>query len=112
MRFMSYLVCDNCGSYYELQEGESPEDFDLACECGGKLKNKESVKLDYELDVDTKNKFRDLDKKSVIWITGLAGALILFLFMYFIINLPIIMAAVLSGLIVGLVMRICLKYFL
>lgn len=34
---MSYLVCDKCGSYYELQPGESPEDFDLKCECGGKL---------------------------------------------------------------------------
>ena len=23
---MSYLVCDKCGEYYELQSGESPED--------------------------------------------------------------------------------------
>ena len=22
---MSYLVCDKCGGYYELQEGESPK---------------------------------------------------------------------------------------
>ena len=34
---MSYLVCDKCGSYYELQPGESPEDFTDQCECGGKL---------------------------------------------------------------------------
>jgi hypothetical protein len=34
---MPYLVCDKCGSYYELQEGESPEDFDLKCACGGEL---------------------------------------------------------------------------
>lgn len=34
---MSYLLCDKCGSYYELQEGESPEDFDLKCACGGEL---------------------------------------------------------------------------
>jgi hypothetical protein len=34
---MSYLVCDSCGSYYELQPGESPEDFSDKCECGGHL---------------------------------------------------------------------------
>lgn len=32
-----YLVCEKCGGYYELEEGESPEDFDL-CNCGGRLK--------------------------------------------------------------------------
>ena len=34
---MSYLVCDKCGSYYELQPGESQDDFTDECECGGKL---------------------------------------------------------------------------
>lgn len=33
-----YLICDKCGSYYELKVGESPNDFDLNCECGGTLK--------------------------------------------------------------------------
>jgi hypothetical protein len=32
-----YLVCDSCGGYYELQTGETPEDFSDECECGGKL---------------------------------------------------------------------------
>jgi DNA-directed RNA polymerase subunit RPC12/RpoP len=31
-----YLVCSECKGYYELQEGESPEDY-YECECGGKL---------------------------------------------------------------------------
>jgi len=31
-----YLVCSECKGYYELQEGESPEDF-TECECGGEL---------------------------------------------------------------------------
>jgi hypothetical protein len=31
-----YLICKKCGGYYELQLGESPEDFDN-CQCGGKL---------------------------------------------------------------------------
>ncbi len=33
---LEYLECDNCKGYYELQNGESPEDFS-ECECGGRL---------------------------------------------------------------------------
>jgi len=33
-----YLVCDKCNEYYQLQPGESLEDFTDECECGGKLK--------------------------------------------------------------------------
>jgi hypothetical protein len=33
---MSYLICDRCGSYYELKMGEHPEDFNR-CNCGGKM---------------------------------------------------------------------------
>ena len=33
-----YLVCEECGGYYELQLGELPKDFINKCECGGKLK--------------------------------------------------------------------------
>lgn len=32
-----YLVCNNCGEYYVLEEGESPEHFSQTCECGGVL---------------------------------------------------------------------------
>ena len=39
---MSYLICDNCEGYYELQDGESPSDFDT-CECGGSLKSYSSL---------------------------------------------------------------------
>jgi len=35
---MSFLICNKCGGYYELQEGESPDDFSDECECGGNLK--------------------------------------------------------------------------
>lgn len=31
-----YLVCENCNGYYQLQDGESPADFDF-CECRGRL---------------------------------------------------------------------------
>lgn len=33
---MSYLVCENCGKNYELNEGKSSFNYDK-CECGGKL---------------------------------------------------------------------------
>jgi hypothetical protein len=33
---MPYLICDRCNGYYELQEGESKEDFQ-ECQCGGNL---------------------------------------------------------------------------
>ena len=42
---MGYLIWDKCGEYYELQDGESPEDFDLNCDCGGKLVYQESLNI-------------------------------------------------------------------
>lgn len=33
---MPFLICQRCGGYYELDEDESPEDFD-SCRCGGQL---------------------------------------------------------------------------
>lgn len=33
---MEYLVCEKCGGYYLLMEGESIDDFD-SCQCGGKF---------------------------------------------------------------------------
>lgn len=38
-----YLICNQCGSYYALATGESPEDFDNRCECGGLLQHKRSL---------------------------------------------------------------------
>lgn len=35
---MGFLICDKCKGYYELQPGESPEDFSDQCQCGGILK--------------------------------------------------------------------------
>ncbi|WP_394700751.1 hypothetical protein [uncultured Methanobacterium sp.] len=33
---MKYLICEICGGYYPLENGESISDFD-SCQCGGKL---------------------------------------------------------------------------
>ena len=40
---VAYLICNKCNNYYELQSGESPEDFELDCKCGGKLELKDIV---------------------------------------------------------------------
>ena len=32
-----YIICKNCGGYYQLKDSESLDDFG-ACRCGGKLK--------------------------------------------------------------------------
>lgn len=39
---MGYLICEKCGGYYELAEGESPGEFE-ACTCGGNLSYVESI---------------------------------------------------------------------
>jgi hypothetical protein len=49
-----YLICDNCGSYFELLKGESPKDYDLKCECGGTFKYIENVDLPDEKLVERK----------------------------------------------------------
>lgn len=36
-----YLICESCGGYYQLQPGESPEDFSDECDCGGRLNHTE-----------------------------------------------------------------------
>jgi hypothetical protein len=43
---MPYLICKKCNGYYELQQGESIEDFE-ECECGGNLNQVESLDIPY-----------------------------------------------------------------
>ncbi len=35
--YHGYIVCESCGSFYELKRGEKPDDFS-SCHCGGKVK--------------------------------------------------------------------------
>ncbi|HMK53346.1 MAG TPA: hypothetical protein VK444_01045 [Methanobacteriaceae archaeon] len=42
---MGHLVCEKCKSYYELKEGESPDDFIDECNCGGKLRYAENIDI-------------------------------------------------------------------
>ncbi|MGZ7116803.1 MAG: hypothetical protein ACXVHS_05040 [Methanobacterium sp.] len=64
---MTYLVCNECNGYYELQEGESPEDFTNKCECGGNLYATNSIS-NYDKDVndtDSVNK-TPMDRKAYV----------------------------------------------
>jgi len=51
---MSHLVCEKCGGYYELQEGESPEDFE-SCQCGGKLRYIQNFDSHFDEEMDPLN---------------------------------------------------------
>lgn len=72
---MGYLICDNCGGYYELQKGESTEDFE-SCECGGKLKYVETINGLIKQDdtnlnkVSTKEKINDPKEIKYSFWTG------------------------------------------
>jgi hypothetical protein len=35
---IGYLVCTKCGSYYEIQPQDHPDEFSGKCECGGNIK--------------------------------------------------------------------------
>jgi hypothetical protein len=48
-----YLVCENCKGYYQLKDGESPEDFER-CECGSSLDYYKTLK-DFKIELDRKN---------------------------------------------------------
>ncbi|HMK53405.1 MAG TPA: nuclease-related domain-containing protein [Methanobacteriaceae archaeon] len=48
---MGYIRCENCGGYYELNEGESVEDFE-ACQCGGKLVYTKEIHAKNDADDD------------------------------------------------------------
>ena len=39
---MGYVVCEKCGGYYELEEGESLDNFN-GCQCGGNLSYTEKI---------------------------------------------------------------------
>ena len=80
---MGYLICKKCKGYYELQEGEFPEDF-KECHCGGKLDYVESI----ELDKNLKNRLK-LSSKSLIRIIGVIfGALIMLIPYYLFSPIP------------------------
>ena len=58
-----YLVCNDCGGYYELKPEESPQDF-VACECGWKLKHTKKLDTIPEDTEESDNKSNIADTNS------------------------------------------------
>jgi hypothetical protein len=71
---MPYLICQNCGGYYHLDDDESPEDFDI-CRCGGKLVYSEN------LDKPRMSRKKFYGALSVIFILTILAAGYIILFM-------------------------------
>ncbi len=72
-----YLICEQCGSYYELQMGESPEDFSLDCDCGGRLTYKEFLDLNKEASKSNSSSGRTL---AVLLVVGFAIFFLVYIF--------------------------------
>jgi hypothetical protein len=64
---MGYLICDKCGGYYELQPGESPDDFTDECGCGGNLEYKTTSDIE-----DSISDYEDLPHNYTMDVSPLA----------------------------------------
>ena len=53
---MAYLICEKCGGYYRLKEGEDSEDF-KTCECGGNLRYVQNFGEHFDEELDPINEF-------------------------------------------------------
>lgn len=71
-----YLECENCGGYYELQVGESPEDFEK-CQCGGNLKYTSSKPSNNLSDSSKSILFRFINSKRNFIILGTLALVII-----------------------------------
>lgn len=72
---MSYLICKECGKYYELQEGKSSFNYER-CPCGGRLSYADSLKESN--NAGNLNKQNQLNKqeqkaKGIKWFAVLIG---------------------------------------
>ena len=84
---MGYLSCKKCGGFYELEEGESPEDFDL-CSCGGELEYKSSPNEQKRIYHDEED--LEGDKKSNKTLIIILAVVALFLMLILLIILPLL----------------------
>jgi len=59
---MPYVICEKCNGYYELQKGESLNDFER-CTCGGNLSYLESLNI-VKRNKSPSNNVNSVDYKS------------------------------------------------
>jgi hypothetical protein len=83
---MVYLVCDECGGYYELQEGESPDDFDF-CHCGGELSLLKTAN-----DNMITNRGSLTENKRINWLGVAIGSLFFFLSCFSVIMMGLVLS--------------------
>jgi len=82
-----YLECENCGGYYELQVGESPEDFEK-CQCGGNLKYSSPIPSDNLSDGSKSGLFRFINRKRNFILLGTLALVIIALPVIFSQSMP------------------------
>lgn len=84
-----YLVCTKCNGYYELNEGESPDDFN-SCECGGELtlvhdiydyyENNDSANYEYDYSYHSSSKGFKINKGTYFIVLIIIMTLSVFFF--------------------------------
>ena len=85
---MSYLVCNKCGGYYELQPGETPEDYSNECECGGKLEYKKRLRSNDRSNPNNHHPKFPLKTRFLLFLPALVIVTILREFIYLIWVIP------------------------
>jgi hypothetical protein len=76
---MSYLVCNKCGGYYELQPGDSLDNFDL--QCGGRLKYYNSLDNHYNKNNQESNLIKlILIILAILLIFGILGIILTYFY--------------------------------
>ncbi|HEX7467540.1 MAG TPA: hypothetical protein VF324_02985 [Methanobacterium sp.] len=66
---MSYLLCKECGKYYELKEGKSSFNYER-CQCGGKLNYVDSLKTS---NIAENSKPQNQKSKGIKWFAVFIG---------------------------------------
>lgn len=80
---MGYLICEDCTGYYQLQEGEYPEDFDR-CQCGGNLEYVEEIEKQDNNGVVEKEEIGAglFSTLPIGWLAGILGGALIMLLPY------------------------------
>ncbi|AXV38149.1 MAG: hypothetical protein KO217_06645 [Methanobacteriaceae archaeon] len=84
---MPYLICESCNGYYQIQEGESIEDFD-SCNCGGQLIYVDNLEdyfnraVESDNDVYNYNTKKSIKKKYILVLSIILVPTLIFASMY------------------------------
>lgn len=103
----NWVACQRCGGYYELQNGESLEDFER-CQCGGKL-----YYANFDIkDVKTNKNMKTPEKSQKRNISSYLAINFLLMFLIPVLNIISLNISQLSGSIVRIISVSILIFFL